>query len=138
VANAEGDRPHKQRRTPGSKDVAGRALDGQQPAIGCGTGDVADSENADGRGTPSVGEADERGAVSQTGGCSGIGPVSGFWRSADWIPCSDGKARSVEPGSFPLAHGAPARVVRLRGYGDGIVAPAAEAFVRAYLESPRD
>jgi hypothetical protein len=25
-------------------------------------------------------------------------------------------------------------VVRLRGYGDGIVAPAAEAFIEAYIE----
>ncbi len=35
---------------------------------------------------------------------------------------------------FPLAHGAPARVVRLRGFGNAIVAPVAEAFVRAYME----
>lgn len=31
-------------------------------------------------------------------------------------------------------HGAPARVGRLRAYGNAIVAPAAEAFIRAYLD----
>jgi hypothetical protein len=35
---------------------------------------------------------------------------------------------------FPLAQKAEARVGRLRGYGDGIVAPVAEAFIRAYME----
>ncbi len=41
--------------------------------------------------------------------------------------------RPVERGAFPLAHGTAARVGRLRGYGDGIVAQAAEAFIRAYM-----
>jgi DNA (cytosine-5)-methyltransferase 1 len=65
----------------------------------------------------------------------GPGPVNGFWAGADWLPCTDGKARPVESGTFPLADGAPARVVRLRGYGDGIVAQAAEAVIRAYMET---
>lgn len=60
--------------------------------------------------------------------------LGGFWRDADWIPCRDGKARPVEPGTFPLAHGAPARVVRLRGYGNAVVAPQAQAFIEAYLD----
>ena len=63
------------------------------------------------------------------------GPTNGFWRDAQWIYCRDDKYRAVEPGTFPLAHGAPARVGRLRGYGNAIVAPVAEAFIRAYLES---
>lgn len=61
------------------------------------------------------------------------GPVNGFWRDADWIGCTDGKCRAVEPGTSPLAHGAPARVGRLRGYGNAIVAPQAQAFIEAYL-----
>jgi hypothetical protein len=36
-----------------------------------------------------------------------------------------------------LAHGSPARVGRLRGYGDGIVAEVAAEFVRAYMETNR-
>ena len=60
--------------------------------------------------------------------------LAGFWADAEWLPCTDGKSRPVEPGSFPLAHGAPFRVVRLRGYGDGIVEPIARAFIEAWLD----
>lgn len=62
-------------------------------------------------------------------------PTNGFWRNVDWLFCRDGKWRPVEPGTFPLAHGAAARVGRLRGYGNAIVAPAAQAFIEAYLET---
>lgn len=82
-------------------------------------------------------------------------PVNGFWSAADWLLCRDGKWRPVEPGTFPLAHGAPARVGRLRAdwrtpagkegsghragrlraYGNAIVAPQAEAFIRAVMET---
>lgn len=62
------------------------------------------------------------------------GAVSGFWRDADWLYCTDGKARPVEPKSFPLAHGAAERVGRLRGYGNALCAPQAIAFIEAYLE----
>jgi DNA (cytosine-5)-methyltransferase 1 len=57
------------------------------------------------------------------------------WRNCDWLPCSDGKSRPVEPGTFPLAHGVPARVGRLRGYGNAIVPQVAATFIRAYLEA---
>lgn len=56
---------------------------------------------------------------------------SGFWSDCDWIACRDGKARPVEPGTFPLAHGAPARVGRLRAYGNAIVPQVAAAFIQA-------
>jgi len=62
------------------------------------------------------------------------GPVNGVWRDADWIFCRDGLWRPVEPGSFPLAHGAPARVGRLRAYGNAVVLQAAQVFVEAFLE----
>lgn len=57
------------------------------------------------------------------------GPVNGFWRAADWLLCRDGKWRPVEPGTFPLAHGAPARVGRLRAYGNAINAQQAQIFI---------
>lgn len=62
-------------------------------------------------------------------------PTDGHWRDADWLLCRDGKWRPVEPGTSPLAHGAPNRVGRLRGYGNAIVAPQAAEFVKAYLST---
>jgi DNA (cytosine-5)-methyltransferase 1 len=59
------------------------------------------------------------------------GPTNGHWRDADWLLCRDDKWRPVRPGSFPLAHGAPARVGRLRAYGNAIVAEAAREFIEA-------
>ena len=59
--------------------------------------------------------------------------TNGFWGDADWLYCTDGKWRAVESGTFPLVDGAPARVGRLRGYGNAIVAPVAASFIRAYL-----
>ena len=62
-------------------------------------------------------------------------PINGHWRDVDWLYCRDGKDRPVEPGTFPLAHGATARVGRLRAYGNAIVPQVAQAFIEAYLES---
>jgi hypothetical protein len=45
-----------------------------------------------------------------------------------------GKARRIEPGSFPLAHGVPARVGRLRAYGNAIVPQLAAEFIGACLD----
>lgn len=56
-----------------------------------------------------------------------------YWSDADWIPCRDGKARPVEPGTFPLAHGVANRVGRLRAYGNAINAEAAAAFIAAAI-----
>jgi DNA (cytosine-5)-methyltransferase 1 len=57
------------------------------------------------------------------------GPTNGFWGAADWLLCRDGKWRPVEPGTFPLAHGATSRVGRLRAYGNAINAQAAQVFI---------
>jgi len=79
------------------------------------------------------GGGEEGGAAMQPGG-----PCNGFWSNAVWLPCRDGKARPTQPGIFPLAHGAAARVGRLRGYGNAICAPVAEEFIRAYMEVSHD
>jgi len=65
--------------------------------------------------------------------CAGPGPTNGFWADADWLLCRDGKFRPVEPGTFPLAHGSPARVGRLRGYGNAINAHQAQIFIEALM-----
>jgi DNA (cytosine-5)-methyltransferase 1 len=46
------------------------------------------------------------------------GRITDGWAGADWIECVDGKARPVEPGTFPLAHGIPGRMGRLRAYAE--------------------
>lgn len=53
------------------------------------------------------------------------------WADLEWIECSDGKARPTQPGLFPLAHGIPNRVGRLRAYGNAIVPEVAAVFVMA-------
>lgn len=95
-------------------------------------------------------------------GAESTGPAD-MWSDAEWIPCTDGKARPAQPGSFPLAHGLPLslgrlrpwerqladvagadvrslkkagrnRVGRLRGYGNAIVPELAAEFIRAVME----
>jgi DNA (cytosine-5)-methyltransferase 1 len=79
-----------------------------------------------------------REAVNGSAGCGGAdcwpSPTNGHWRDADWLFCRDGKWRPVEPGTFPLAHGSAQRVGRLRGYGNAIVAQAAQTFIESMME----
>jgi hypothetical protein len=63
-----------------------------------------------------------------------LGPLGGFWAGADWIPCSDGKARPTESGLSPLAHGAAQRVGKLRAYGNSLCAPVAQTFIECVME----
>lgn len=56
-----------------------------------------------------------------------------FWSDVQWLACRDGKYRPIEPGTFPLAHGAAARVGRLRAYGNALQAQAAAAFITAAM-----
>ncbi|WP_415442275.1 DNA cytosine methyltransferase [Acetobacter okinawensis] len=60
-------------------------------------------------------------------------PHNSFWSGADWLGCRDGKFRPVEPGTQPLANGLPARVGRLRGYGNAIVPQVAAIFIKEFL-----
>jgi DNA (cytosine-5)-methyltransferase 1 len=68
-------------------------------------------------------------------GCSQRpGPAHSFWQDTDWLLCRDGKWRSVEPGTSPLAYGVASRVGRLRAYGNAIVAPLATEFIAAVMD----
>src|SRR6185503_2928156 len=62
------------------------------------------------------------------------GPVGGAWADAEWVACIDGKSRPAQPGAFPLAHGVPNRVGKLRGYGIAINPQTAATFIRAVGE----
>ena len=107
----------------GNGQTAGRRVSG-------GLGDAGDSRND----TAAQGWKEQDRPASATGVSDAPLPTDGFWRDADWLLCRDGRWRPVEPGAFPLAHGAAGRVGRLRGYGNAIVAPQAEAFIRAFDE----
>ncbi len=85
-------------------------------------------------------ESSDRWNGRQRESVGSIGPASvlgGFWSNAQLLDFRDGKQRPVEPGTFPLAHGSPARVVRLRGYGNAIVPQVAQAFIEAYVAARR-
>lgn len=78
-------------------------------------------------------EAAEIIGTGDRGFTAGSNPHDGFWSDADWLGCRDGKFRPVEPGTFPLANGVPARMGRLRGYGNAIVPQVAAEFVKAFM-----
>ncbi|EPK1685573.1 DNA cytosine methyltransferase [Klebsiella aerogenes] len=101
-------------------------------------GRLADT-NSDGReGRLSGRESSQREVINGSAGCNGAAcgtnAVNGFWGSADWLFCRDGKWRPVKPGLSPLVDGVAGRVGQLRAYGNAIVAPVAEAFIAAYLD----
>ena len=79
-------------------------------------------------------EPSGRGIADQLERRPRAGEVNGFWADADWIFCRDGKWRPVEPGTQPLVDGSPARVGRLRAYGNAINAEAARVFIEAVME----
>jgi DNA (cytosine-5)-methyltransferase 1 len=66
-----------------------------------------------------------------------VGTAGKFgWSEAVPWHCLDGRSRRLipEPELFPLADGIPARVGRLRAYGNAIVPQVAEIFVREVME----
>ena len=89
-------------------------------------------------------------------------PLHGPWRDADWLFCTDGRWRAIEPGATALAHGLPRgmgtlsagveqlvdlagvdasdlrhakryRVGSLKGYGNAICVEQAEGWMRAVM-----
>jgi DNA (cytosine-5)-methyltransferase 1 len=103
-------------------DVQRSGQYGQQQEDGSVIGGMEQSEGISGQDGASETER-QRGSSSAS-----------YWSDCDWLPCIDGKARPVEPGTFPLVNGAANRVGRLRGYGNAIVAPQAQAFIEAFME----
>lgn len=116
--------------------------DAEHHAKSCGgVGRLADTimqQRLDGK--PELGNVnDSLGRVESAATIAGLrgdmqpGPANGFWRDADWLGCTDGKWRAVEPGTFPLANGASARVGRLRAYGNAVNAYQAQIWIETMM-----
>ena len=79
----------------------------------------------------------QRSDASTSAGHRHSAQSAGSWDDYQLANCRDGKSRRIptEPAFQPLANGIPARVVRLRGYGNAIVPQVAAEFVKAFLDS---
>ncbi|PRH29625.1 DNA cytosine methyltransferase [Burkholderia gladioli] len=114
--------------------------DARSPGAARGLADADGSARGQGRAVDG-GRHPESDALARPGsGGNGVpggsvpGQADSFWRAPDWLFCRDGKWRPVEPGTFPLVDGAPARVGRLRAYGNAINAEAASAFIETCID----
>ena len=130
--------------------LRGRGCDPRDLADAAITGRGAQQERAtgeDGRATPQPGrlrDAGKLGIANRPRPSAGREAaaadryrhpaIAAGWHDCDWLPCIDGKARPVEPGTFPLAHGISGRVGLLRGAGNAICPETAAAFIQAFRE----
>ena len=81
---------------------------------------------------------DSAGVGRRGGEADGCGqPPEMPWARHEVLVFRGGEKRRIapEPAFFPLADGVPARVVRLRGYGNAVVPQVAAEFVKAWEES---
>ena len=138
LAHAADQRQHGRRPSQASH---GRIAAREQLERLCDAGGLADAElqQRPSRETGVGIEHDATGRIEGAAAITGLrgdlrtGPTNGFWRDADWLYCRDGRWRPVGPGASPLVDGAPARVGRLRAYGNAINAAQAEGFIRAVM-----
>jgi len=98
-------------------------------------------------------EISDRTEVTESGGLGGASEyVHEREESIEWLYCRDEKYRPIKSGIKPLVDGiargvvhssdsvieanasAEARTIRLKGYGNAIVAPVAEEFIRATID----
>jgi DNA (cytosine-5)-methyltransferase 1 len=118
-------RPKQDERERGSNGVGGCGVDYRQS-------DVADADLAH----EGDGRLQRGGQQRRVGGDpQSRASVNGtFWSDHVWLTGADGKARRAEPSISLLAHGIPARVGRLRAYGNAIVPQLAAEVVAAFMD----
>ena len=134
---ADDDDPRSQRRRLRG-DSTGKCAVGQTSLVG-GLADD-DEQGSSGRRIPGSGESPSEGAGTaferSTRFCEdnfADAPMLGR-TPVDWLYCRDGKWRPVEPGTFPLVDETPARVGRLRAYGNALDFETAKNFCIAVKE----
>ncbi len=96
-------------------------------------GDMADAKNF--RREEWARQDGEQDAGSGSEGGLDTSRNSSFWSDHIWLTGADGKARRSQPGLPLLAHGVPARVGRLRAYGNAIVPQLAAEVIGAYVDT---
>lgn len=101
---------------------------GQQPQDRCPGCGLVHAQDADRRG-----EQQAEGTRRRRCGFAGTGSLG--WWGGDFIECTDGKARRIEPDIFPLADGIPNRVGRQRGAGNAINPIITAHFIQAAEEA---
>jgi DNA (cytosine-5)-methyltransferase 1 len=82
-----------------------------------------------------VANADDAGRQGRTVYAKCSDEQSAWSQSVEWRRGADGKTRRVKSGLCLLAHGVPARVGKLRAYGNAIVPPLAAEVIKAFMET---
>jgi DNA (cytosine-5)-methyltransferase 1 len=98
-------------------------------------GDVADALFVGRPGPRALGRPSDPTAGDDGEASDAVNAGAGFWSGHRWAVGADGKARRVEPSIRLLAHGVPARVGKLRAYGNAIVPQVAAEIIGAYLDA---
>ena len=112
----------------------GRANDPEQTRMGGGDFDVADAVRLGQQGPGALGGSGDTAAGDGGQASDAVNAGAGFWAEHRWAIGADGKSRRVKSGIRLLAYGVPARVGRLRAYGNAIAPPLAAEVIGAYLD----
>lgn len=149
----------------GAAGMAGSMADASSKRRQQDSGSASEDEASHGRAGRDRGESDSDNLASGNVKIHSTDSHKGFWSDADWLACRDGKFRPVEARTqslvdgisggmgrssdqsmrkateeigFPLGKNIPARVARLRGYGNAIVPQCAAEFIIAFAGSRCD